>query len=158
MHDLVPERRLVEERQVPEIEVHGPQRPRDHRMSEHAERVNPVVGEQRAEQRARQPGDDRQRRQLPEQNVLRHVHEEELLLAPRIERREERDRDQAEADAERPAAPAGDRAPAAGERVRAAVVGERGEGDRDDGERIERPARQHRQVVVGAPVSEDHSA
>ena len=44
------------------------------------------------------------------------------------------------------------------ERVRAAVVGERGERDGDGGERIERPARQHRQIVVGAPVSEDHSA
>ena len=122
MHDVVAERRLVEERQVPEIEVHGPQRPRDHGMREHAERVNPVVGEQRTEQRPRQPGDDRQRRELAEQHVLRHVHEEELLLTPRIERREERERDQAETHAERPAAPGGDGRPTTGERPRAAVV------------------------------------
>ena len=121
-------------------------------MREHAERVNPVVGEQRTEQRARQPGDDRQRRELAEQHVLRHVHEEELLLAPRIERREERERDQPETHTERPAAPGGDGRATTGERPCAPVVEERSENDGEEGERIERPARQHRELVVGAPV------
>ena len=155
---VVPERGLVEVRQVPEVEVHRPQRPGHERVGEHAQPVNPLVGEQRTKQRARQPGDDGQRRELPEQHVLRHVHEEELLLAPRVEGREERKGDERQAEPERPAAPGGDGRSATRERPRTAVVEEAGEGDGDDCERIERPARQQREVLVGAAVSEDHSA
>ena len=158
VHGVVPERSLVEVRQVPEVEVDRPQRPGHERVGEHAQPVNPLVGEERTKQRARQPGDDRQRRELSEQHVLRHVHEEELLLAPRVERREERKGDERQADPERPAAPGGDGRSATRERPCAAVIEEAAEGDGDDCERIERPARQQREVLVGAAVSEDHSA
>ena len=77
---VVGERRLVEVRQVPEVERHRPERQSDERVREHAEALDDPVLENRSEERAGQAGDDQDRRHLAEEDVLCHVDEEELLL------------------------------------------------------------------------------
>ena len=127
-------------------------------MGEHAQPLHPVVGEQRPEQRAREAGDDRERCELADQHVLHHVYEEELLLSPGVDRREKRQREQHEAGAKRHTAPRGDRRSALRKRVGTPVVEERRPRDGEERERVERPARQQREVVRAARVSENHAA
>ena len=63
-------------------------------MREEAQGANRPHGEHRPQNRAGQPGDDAERREVAEQEVLDHVERERLLLAERRDRRDERDRDE----------------------------------------------------------------
>ena len=84
---------VVEERDVPEVEIDRPDRKRDERMREHAERLDPLDREDGPQDRPGQPGDKAQRREVADDHVLEHVHEEEVLLAQRVDRRVERQHD-----------------------------------------------------------------
>ena len=108
VHDLVSERGFPEEREVPDDEVHRPERQRDERMGEEAERPDRAHGEDRAEQRAGEPGDDAERPEIAEQQVLDHVEREGLLFPERGDRRDERDGDEKDAEPEEGRAPPGD--------------------------------------------------
>ena len=86
VHGAVAERRLVHERQVPEIEVERPDRQRNERVGQIAEPLCGLVGEHRPEHRPGQAGDEAERRQVAEDHVLAHVNEEEILLAELVDR------------------------------------------------------------------------
>ena len=69
-------RRLVEDRDVPDVEVDRPERQRDQRMGEVAQPVEPADREQRLQQRPGQAEHDQERPQVAHQQVLDHVGEE----------------------------------------------------------------------------------
>ena len=81
---LVVQGRLVDSRHVPRDEIRGPRRDCDRRMHRttagHCDR-------------------QRERREVAEQEVLRHVRRERTVLAPRCERREDRGEEKRDADA-----------------------------------------------------------
>ena len=76
------------------------------------------------EERAGEPGEQAERREIAEQEVLRHVEREELLLADGRDRRRDRDDEERDPEREERDAPAGNRLPAARERARAHRVGD----------------------------------
>jgi hypothetical protein len=76
--------------------------------------------------------------------VLRHVREEELLLAKGIERRGEREDGERKRRREARLPPGGHGSAAPRERARAAEVQERDEGRWKELKRVERPARDER--------------
>jgi hypothetical protein len=143
VHRVVADSRLVEERQVPDIEVHSPDRQRDDRIREEAQRVH--ERERRPQDRSREPGEERERRKVAEQHVLQHVEAEELL-ADRVNGRDKRDEQECDAGRKEPDPPAGDRRSARSQRGHATRVEHRDEDDRDDLQRVERPARVDRQM------------
>ena len=127
-------------------------------MREHAEVLDHAVLENGPEDRAGQAGDDQDRRHLADQDVLGHVDEEELLLADRIDRGEQCDRKRRETERKASLAPDGDRRPLAPERRDPPVVGDRGDDERDRRQRVERPARERREVLGTAEMREHHRA
>ena len=127
-------------------------------MREHAEVLDDPVLENGPEDRPRQAGDDQDRRHLADQDVLGHVDEEELLLPDRIDRGEERDRERRETEREARLAPDGDRRPPASERRDPPVVGDGREDEQHRRQRIERPARERREVLGTAEMREHHDA
>ena len=82
----VVERGLVEDGDVPDADVDCPERQRDERMREPAQRVDRADREDRPQDRSGQPGDDRERGEVTEKHVLGHVKAQELLLAERVDR------------------------------------------------------------------------
>ena len=78
MDARVVQRRLVHERDVPEHKVVSPERQGHRRMGQKAEAVDPVEAQQRLKHRPRQPDHEAERREIADQDVLEHVHEEEL--------------------------------------------------------------------------------
>ena len=101
VHGRVLDRRLVEEGHVPEVEVGGPDRQRHERVREHAQALDRAEREQRPQDRAVQPGEQRERREVAEDDVLEHVEAEELLLADRRHGRGEREQEQQRSRARR---------------------------------------------------------
>ena len=100
MNRVVVQRRRVQERDVPHVEIDRPDRQRDQRMREKTQPIDRPQREHRPEHRPGQAGDEAQRCEIAEQDVLEHVHEEEVLFAecgtarrhgPRHSRHEERD-------------------------------------------------------------------
>ena len=84
--DVVVQRRLVEVRQMPDVEVERPERQRDQRMAEDAQPADVGQRQHGPQDRPGQPRHDQQRRQVADDDVLDHVHEQELLLAERVDR------------------------------------------------------------------------
>ena len=141
------DRPLVEHREVPEHEVRRPDRERDERVREDAQAHHAGQREDRAEHRAGEPGEQAQRREIAEQQVLRHVEREELLLSDDRDRRRECDHEEREAEGEERDPPARHRLVAAGKRPCPHGVGDADEDDRRELEQVERPARQQRRLV-----------
>ena len=138
MDEVVVDRSLVREREMPEVEVRDPDRQRDERVDEHAQRSHRREREQRPEERAGQPQQEQERRQVSEQQVLDHV-EREALLAERGDRRDERDEQRQQAEREENDPPPGHGRAAAGERSRAQRVRAADGGDAGELERVEGP-------------------
>ena len=98
----------IEGGDVPDVEVGRPKRQGDERMGEVAKPAEPPVREQRLKQRARQAEHDQQRADVRDQQVLRHVAEQQLLTDVR-QGREERRRRQHKAAGEAEDPPGRDR-------------------------------------------------
>ena len=64
VHRAVPNGRLVEEGQVPEVEARRPERERDRRVREHAQALHRAEREQWPEDRAGQPREQAERREV----------------------------------------------------------------------------------------------
>ena len=79
VHAGVAQRGLVEHGQVPPVEVDQPQRECDQWMGEGAQAVEQADPEHGDEQRAGEPQHDQQCRDVAEQEVLDHVHEQQVL-------------------------------------------------------------------------------
>ena len=94
MHRRVMERSVVEERDMPEVEVGRPHRQRDERVREHTQALDELELQHRTQDRPRQPDHEAQRREVAQDDVLEHVHEEEMLLAEVVDRRVEREDDE----------------------------------------------------------------
>src|SRR5207247_4065431 len=150
---LVAERGLPQDRQMPDEEVERPERERDEWVREESERPHRAQREDRTQQRAGEAGDDAERREIADQQVLRHVERERLLLAEGRDRGYERDDEEADAEREEEVAPLGDGRSLARERSGPLPVEERSDGDRHQLERLERPrglrgmSEQHRSSV-----------
>ena len=149
---LVLDRRFVERGHVPEREVRRPDRERDEGVREHAQAHDSRKREHGAEQRPGQPGEQAQRREVAEQEVLRHVEREELLLGDGCERRGDRDDEEHDPEREEADPPPRYRLPAPGERSRPHAVRDRDQHDRGELERVERPAREQGRVVHATGV------
>ena len=113
-------------------------------MSEDLEAGHARQREHRPEDRAAQAEDEEERSQVAEQQVLGHVHEEELLLAEGVERRDQGDEHEGEPGAEADDAPALYRRSALSQRPDPPDVEEPDGERRHDLERLEGPARQQR--------------
>ena len=144
---LVLDRGFVERGNVPEREVRRPDRERDERVREHAQPHDAREREHGAENRPGQPGEQTQGRKVAEQEVLRHVEREELLLGDRRQRRGDRNDEEHDPEREEADPPTRYRLPALGERPRPHAVRERDQHDRGELERVERPAREERGLV-----------
>ena len=120
-------------------------------MGEEAQGPNRPHGQERSQERARQPGDDAQRPEVAEQEVLDHVERKRLLLAEGRDRRDERDGDERDAEAEHERAPARHGRAAPRERPGPPGVEQRTQYQRDELERLEGPRR-------GGRVGEQHRA
>ena len=132
---------LVEHREVPEVEVHRPDRQRDERVGEEPEAVDRLQREHGPQHGPCQAGDEAERREVAEQHVLAHVDEEEVLLAELVDRRVERDHDERDPEPEEELPPSRHRQPAAREVPRPAQVEHRDDERRDELERLEVPGR-----------------
>ena len=91
---------LVEAREVPGEEDDRPDRQSHQGMGEDPESADHGQRENRAEDGTGQAEHDRQGRQVPEHQVLDHVHVEEVALADRVDRRDQRSRQQQQAEVE----------------------------------------------------------
>ena len=100
VHRAVPNGRLVEERQVPEVEIDRPERECDERVGEHPQTLDRPERQQRPQDRACRAGEQAERREIADQHVLEHVEAEELLLADRGDRRREREQQERDSDRE----------------------------------------------------------
>ena len=116
-------------------------------MREDAQPLDHLEAQHRAQDLAGQPEHEAERREVAEDHVLRHVEEEEVLLAERVDRRVEREHDERDPGPEHPPAPARHRAALPGERPAARVVEERRDDRGDDLERLERPGREERRGI-----------
>ena len=92
VHRAVPNGRLVEKRQVPDVEIDRPERECDERVGEHPQSLDRPERQQRPQDGAGRAGEQAERREIADQHVLEHVEAEELLLADRGDRRRERDK------------------------------------------------------------------
>ena len=147
----VPNGRLVEERQVPEIEIRRPDRQRHDRIREHAQTLDGPEREQRPQHRPREPGEQEERCEVADQDVLEHVEAEELLLADRGDGRGEREQEQRDPEREKEDSIAGHGRPAAAQRARPHRVRNRGEEDGRELQRIESPVGQHLSTLGSGP-------
>ena len=144
VHDVVVQRRLVQERQVPDVEVERPQRQCNQRVPEHAQAPDHGQRQHRAQDRPRQARDHEQRREVADDDVLDHVDEEELLLAEGVDRRHHDEEEECQPAPEAPHAPARHGLAALGERADAAVVEDSYQRQTRELDRVERPAGQRR--------------
>ena len=136
------DRALVQHREVPEDEVRGPDREGDERVREDAEPHHSGQGENRSQHRPCEPGEQAERGEVSEQQVLRHVEREELLLADLRDGGRDGDDQERDPEGEQRDAPARHRLPAARHRASPQRVGDGDERDRRELERVDRPARQ----------------
>jgi hypothetical protein len=132
---VVPQSSLVEEGQVPDVEVGGPQGQGDERVREHAETPHRPHGKQRPQDRAGETGDDAERREVAEEQVLDHV-KRERLQGQLLERPSERDDEQDDSEPEEDRLPGGQRRTAAAQAPHAECVEKRTDRDRQQLERV----------------------
>ena len=130
---------LVEERQVPEIEIRRPDRQRHDRVREHAQALDGPEREQRPQHRPREPGEQAERCEVADHDVLEHVEAEELLLADRSDRGGEREQEQHDPQPEEEDPVAGHRRPAATQGASPHRVRDRSEQDGRELQRVESP-------------------
>jgi hypothetical protein len=97
---------LVQRGQVPDVEVDGPQRQRDGGMREHPQPPQLAHRQQRLQDRPGQAEDQQQRADVGDQQVLDHVHREQLV-ADGADRAAQRDQDQRQPAVPAPLAPRG---------------------------------------------------
>ena len=114
---IVSDRQLVEERQVPDVHIDGPQQERDHRTRHSSQRAGDADVQKRLEHRPCEPEYDQQRGNIPDDDVLNHVSDQDLI-AERVERRELYDREHRRPADKRNDAPDCDRSALARERAR----------------------------------------
>jgi hypothetical protein len=134
VHAAVLDRGLVDRRQVPKHQVHRPERESDEGVREDAQPHDPRKREQRSEHRPGQPGEQAERGEVADEEVLGHVEREQLLLADPRDRRRDRSQEEHEAECEERDPPAGDGLAALGERPRADAVRH---GDEPDGRQLQ---------------------
>jgi len=106
--------------------------------------------QQRPQNRTRQPAQDRERREVPQQDVLHHVDAERALDVV-VDRRRERHEQQHDAEREEANAPARRGCPAPTQGLNAPGVESREQQHRHDPERLERPVRHAAESSVGRP-------
>ena len=141
VHGRVCDGRLVEHRQVPEVQVRRPERQRDGGVREHPQPLDRPQREQRPQDRAGEPGEEAERREVADQDVLQHVEAEELLLADRRDRRGEGEHEQRNPEREQQDPPERQGRAAAPQRSRPHRIGHRRDRHRRELQRIDRPAR-----------------
>ncbi len=144
MDRVVVQRGVVQVRDVPDIEVHGPDRERDQGMREKAQPLDRAQCQHRPQHLTRQPEHEEERCKVADQHVLRHVQEEEVLFAELVDRRVESEHDQPDAGPEAHLAPRGHRPATPGKRARPPQVQDRGERRREHLERFEAPRTEKR--------------
>ena len=137
MDGIVTNGGVVEERQVPRIEVERPQRQCNQGVREEAEPMQ--EREHRPEDRPCETRKERQGREVAEQDVLEHVEAEELL-AEGVQRAYERGEKQHDPAREESDPPAGYGRPAGAERPHPARVQDREQDGRHHLKRVESPA------------------
>ena len=76
---VVADGQLVEERQVPGVEIHGPQRDGEERVGERAQRAGSAEVQQRLDHGAGEPKHDQQRRDVADHDVLEHVSDQDAV-------------------------------------------------------------------------------
>ena len=108
-------------------------------MGEDAQLLDHAEREHRPQDLSRQARHEAERREIAEQHVLRHVHEEEVLLAERVDRRVERQDDEPDPRPEAELPPTGHGPAVACQRLRAPEVQQRDDHGRDDLKRLEGP-------------------
>ncbi len=108
-------------------------------MGEEPEAIDRPKGEHGTQHGPGQPGDEAERRQVAQQHVLHHVHEEEVLLAEGVDRRVERDDDERDPEPEEELPEPCNRQPAARQRPRPAQVEQRRDERRGELERLQVP-------------------
>ncbi len=133
VHGVMAQGRLVEEGQVPDVEVHGPQGKGDERVREHAQAAHGPHGEQRPQDGTGEAGDDAERREVAEQQVLDHV-KGERLQGELFERPGEGDDEQEDAEPEDDGLPDRQRRPSPAQAAHAERVEKRPE---HDGQQLE---------------------
>jgi phosphoribosylformylglycinamidine cyclo-ligase len=144
MDRAVMERRLIEERDVPGVEIDGPDGERDVRVGQDSQPVDRPERKDRAEHRPRQPDDEAERRQVAEQNVLDHVDHEEVAFPDLVDRGVQRQHDQSNPQPEEPPAPGRNRCATELERPHATQIEQPRDQRRRELERFQVPARQER--------------
>jgi hypothetical protein len=130
--------RVVESRDVPEVEVEDPEREGDKRMGEDPQPVEDRDREDRLQQRPGQAEDQQQGRDVAQHQVLDHVGDHQLL-ADVGNRRDEGDGDRQQPAGEAELAPERHRPPFRGQGQRALRVQAGREQQRQQLERGERP-------------------
>ena len=118
---VVAKRRLVEHRQVPDVEVDRPGRERHQRVGEHAELADVPPAQERREQRAGEAEHDQQRRDVADHEVLGHVRHQQLI-GERIDRVAQRDRQRHQPGREARLPPARNRAALVRQRLHARAI------------------------------------
>jgi len=71
--------RLVEDGQVPPVEVHRPQGQRDRRVHEHPQTIEEADAQRRGQDRGGQAEDEQQGPEVGDEQVLGHVGEQQLI-------------------------------------------------------------------------------
>ena len=120
---LLPDRGVEEQRDVPADEQRERDRERDAGMRDPPQGSRGEHGEHRPQQRAGQPREQERRCEVDEQEVLRHVRDEEVAFCEVRERRQERDAEHPDARRETGHAHGGHRSVSARERPGASAVG-----------------------------------
>jgi hypothetical protein len=137
VHGVMAQGRLVEEGQMPDVEVHGPQWEGDERVREHAKTAHGPHREQRPQDGAGEAGDDAERREVAEQEVLDHV-KGERLQGELFERPGEGDDEQEDAEPEDDGLPDRQRRPSAAQPAHAQRIENRTDGNRQELQRVHR--------------------
>ena len=135
VHGAVVDRGLVDRRHVPEHQVHCPERERDEGVREDAQPHDPRKREQWPEHRPGRAGEQAERGEVADEEVLSHVEAlEQLLLADPRDRRRDCDEEEDETERGGRSSPAWDGLAALCERPRAHPVRH---GDEPDGRQLQ---------------------
>ena len=147
---------LVQKREVPEIEIRRPDRQRHERVREHPQTLDGPEREQRPQHRPRKPGEQAERCEVADQDVLEHVEAEELLLADRSDGGGEREQKQRDPQPEEKDPVAGHGRPAAMQGASPHRVRDRCEQDGRELQRVESPVGQHVSTLGSTVVKMFH--
>jgi len=79
VQQIMADRRLIEQREPPDIHVERPDRQRDDRLRQRTQPARRPQPQQRRERRTREPDDDEKRRDVADQQVLCHVRDQDAV-------------------------------------------------------------------------------